>query len=183
LNDEQADRIQWGRHHNRFAHGSGRVCGLRVYAAPDRLRPWLIGICPGYAVSPCGDEIEVPSTTVIDIREFEWSRPHAAGILAAVAFVALRFAATLEEGDQPANIDCGCGCSSSPSAGEARLRDGYAIDILWRAERPRMQRFDLCNSGPAPCPPVPSDNYVILAAVHVPKLETTPLEDANIIEF
>ena len=28
---------------------------------PDPALPWLIRVCPGYGISPCGDELVVPS--------------------------------------------------------------------------------------------------------------------------
>ena len=70
LNDEQSYRITRLRRHDQFLHGSGIVCGLDVFAAPVGRHPWLIVLCPGYAVGPCGDEIEVRSRVTVDIRNF-----------------------------------------------------------------------------------------------------------------
>src|SRR5882724_4198996 len=87
LNDEQEYRLRKLRRHDRMVHGSGVVCGLSVYAAPRKKHPWSVGICPGYAVTPCGDEIEVPMRVVVDIRDFLWSRPYDGNVGARIAFV------------------------------------------------------------------------------------------------
>src|SRR5436305_833241 len=92
LTDEQAYRLRQLRRHDRFVHGAGRVCGLHVYAAPRKLHPWTVGVCPGYAVGPCGDEIDVPARVLVDIRDFHWSRPHVDGVAARIAYVGVRYA-------------------------------------------------------------------------------------------
>jgi hypothetical protein len=180
LNDEQDDRVRLVRHHSRFAHGSGRVCGLLVYAAPGPLHPWQVGVCPGYAVTPCGDEIEVPERTLVDIRDFAWSRP-AAGVARRLALVALRFASVAEEDEGEADCGCGCGCSHAAEGSGERLRDSFAIDILWHFDFVSTPRLDLCHPGAVPCPP--PGVYVLLAAVRLPVLESTALENIDVIQL
>src|SRR5262245_29859665 len=65
---EQRYRLQRLRRHNRYLHGWGVVCGLHVVPARDSTRPWALWVCPGYAISCCGDEIEVPTPAMIDVR-------------------------------------------------------------------------------------------------------------------
>src|SRR5262245_3924092 len=55
------------RRHNRFLHGWGTVCGLRVSAAPTESAPWRIRIHPGYALGPYGDEIFVAEDVYLDL--------------------------------------------------------------------------------------------------------------------
>ena len=71
LNDEQAYRLDHVKHHARLLHGWGVVCGLTVIAAPQPGAPWTIRVCPGYAIGPCGDEIEVPAAVLLDIRQLD----------------------------------------------------------------------------------------------------------------
>src|SRR5262245_47155972 len=63
------------RRHNRHLHGWGVVCGLRVVPARDPGRPWAVHVCPGYALGPYGDEIEVPAPVIVDLRDYLWTRP------------------------------------------------------------------------------------------------------------
>ena len=169
------------RLHDRFVHGAGVVCGLHVYAAPRKLHPWSVGICPGYAVTPCGDEIDVPVRVVVDIRDFLWSRPVVDGIDARVAFVGLRYAD--DAGPLSAAAEsCGCGCTSHADAASEYLHEGYAIEILWKYDRTRVT-FDLCLAGTAPCPSTPTTPHVVIAAVRLPVLESTPLTNGNIVQL
>lgn len=57
------------RRHNRFLHGWGVVCGMRVSAAPDteKKTPWRVKIEPGYALGPYGDEIYLAEPYCFDL--------------------------------------------------------------------------------------------------------------------
>ena len=57
---EQAYFREKLRRHNRYLHGWGVVCGCEVVAAPEKTHPWRVQICPGYVVTPMGDEIYIP---------------------------------------------------------------------------------------------------------------------------
>jgi hypothetical protein len=179
LNDEQADLLRHVRRHDRFAHGYGIVCGLRIYAAPDRLHPWTVGVCPGYAIDPCGDEIEVPCQVLVDVRDFFWSRPYINGAGSREAFVGLRFSGTGAEADSSA---CTCGCTSSHEA-STRIEDGYAVEILWSSAERGVPEIDLCKPGPVACPNRPAGRHVMLAKIHLPLLETTFLTDVDIVSL
>jgi hypothetical protein len=173
--------LQRLRRHDRFAHGFGVVCGLYIYAAPDRLHPWTIGVCPGYAVGPCGDEIEVPSRVLVDIRNFSWSRPYVNGVAQRNAFVGLRFADTA---GSPEESSCDCGCSSAGSGDSStHIQDSYVIEVVWSLETARTPTVDPCKPGPVPCPAVPVGRHVMLAAVRLPAFESTPLTDADVVQL
>jgi hypothetical protein len=159
------------KQHARFLHGWGVVCGLTVIAAPQPGAPWTIRVCPGYAIGPCGDEIEVHAAVLLDIRQFFWSRPYVGGVGARLAFVGLRPA--IPDGGQ------GCGCHTCDPDPATRLPDGYVIEILWQYEF-AGGAVDLCTTIVAPCPTVPPILDVVLALVALPDSESTPLTNADI---
>src|SRR5947208_3468001 len=108
LNLEQEYRIQLLRHHLRYLHGWGVVCGLKVAAVLDPRRPWLIRVCPGYGVGPCGDEMLMPKAIDYDIRDAMWTRPGSQiGVL--FAYIALKYVS--EPADFIAVPALGCGCN------------------------------------------------------------------------
>ena len=51
--------------HNRYFHGSGVVCGLEVVCDPATRAS--VTVKPGYALSPCGDDIIVCKDAKVDI--------------------------------------------------------------------------------------------------------------------
>ncbi|MBN1872728.1 MAG: PKD domain-containing protein, partial [Anaerolineae bacterium] len=67
LNAEQQYFRERLRRHNRFMHGWGVVCGAQVTRASGD-DPWEIAIGEGYAVTPHGDEIYIPSGTTFNTR-------------------------------------------------------------------------------------------------------------------
>jgi hypothetical protein len=57
--------IEKNKLHNRYLHGWGVVCGLEVVCGPCN----QVTVRPGYALSPCGDDIIVCKATSVDICE------------------------------------------------------------------------------------------------------------------
>lgn len=57
--------IEKNKLHNRYLHGWGVVCGLEVVCGPCN----QVTVRPGYALSPCGDDIIVCKPTSVDICE------------------------------------------------------------------------------------------------------------------
>src|SRR5689334_9192477 len=55
--------IEKNKLHNRYLHGWGVVCGLEVVCGPCN----QVTVRPGYALSPCGDDIIVCNATSVDI--------------------------------------------------------------------------------------------------------------------
>lgn len=55
--------IEKNKLHNRYLHGWGVVCGLEVVCGPCN----QVTVRPGYALSPCGDDIVVCKATAVDI--------------------------------------------------------------------------------------------------------------------
>lgn len=69
LTDDDLNRLdryirQKNRLHNRFLHGWGVVCGLKVSCSPCH---GMVEVSSGYALSPCGDDILVDRATSLDI--------------------------------------------------------------------------------------------------------------------
>lgn len=172
LRSEQEYRWQRLRRHNRHLHGWGRVCGLRVVPAQDAIRPWSVLICPGYAITCCGDEIEVSNPAPLDIRDYLWARPQIAGLPALAAYIGIRFA---EERRGPvAAQKAACQCEETIYA--SRLRDSFQVDVLWAVPIAKEEtRFDLCGGKSAPCPRCGADPHIILASVDLPGSEGQPI--------
>lgn len=180
---EQEYRLERGRRHNRQLHGSGVVCGLWVVPAADAARPWAVGICPGYAIGPYGDEIELRDRAEVDIAAYLWAEP-SAPVLTHVpqrrVLIAVRY---LESGDAlrvlPGAL---CGCDE-PEYVPSRIRDGYEAVALWTFAATRPPARDIC-AGPAECPPCPDSPWLALARVTLPagpaQLVTTNMIDNGI---
>jgi uncharacterized protein DUF11 len=171
---EQQYRLQRLRRHNRYLHGRGVICGLLVVAATDPRRPWAVQVCPGYAIGPYADEIEVQTPAAVDVRDYLWRRPHdAAGDLVRLAYVGIRYA---EQQVRPVpRQPPGCRCEETiydPS----RTQDGFPVDVLWQLPGPDgAAGFDVCEQGLAPCPECPESPYVVLARISLPASEGDPI--------
>lgn len=158
--------LQQGRRHNRQLHGWGVVCGLLVVPAREASHPWAVLVCPGYAIGPYGDEIELRERASVDIRDFLWSRPASSSnnrLGGRFAWVVARYR---EQPDRLRPVPAAsCQCEE-PDYAPSRLIDGYELAVLWTPE-PRPTQTDLC-SGSAPCPPCPDSPWLHLARVLLP---------------
>jgi len=179
LSTEQQYRVQRLRRHRRYLHGSGVVCGLRVVPARDPSRPWAIVVCPGYALGPWGDEIDVPSASPLDVREYLWMQPVVSSTTAPppIAYIGIRYreeVATLV----PAGAAV-CGCDDSAST-PSRIRDGFQVSVLWQAPVQLPEPPSMCDDGVTPCPPCPTSPYVMLARLTLPGNESDAFTSAHI---
>jgi hypothetical protein len=66
---EQIHLLEKHRRHNRLLHGFGTVSGLKV-TVPGDVSPPEIRVASGYAVSPGGFDICVPSTMCADVNKW-----------------------------------------------------------------------------------------------------------------
>ena len=67
--DEQTYFLGKHRRHNRYLHGWGTACGLKVHEHPNpACREQFVVVEPGYAVDCCGREILVRAPAMIDLR-------------------------------------------------------------------------------------------------------------------
>jgi hypothetical protein len=177
LSLEQRYRGQRLRRHNRHLHGWGVVCGLLVVPARDRSSPWTVRVCPGFAIGPHGDDIEVPAAALIDVRAALWRRPVLRRDASSVVHVAIRYAATLTRERAITPADCGC---PDAIAAPARIRDGFALDVLWHWSDDARLAFDVCRGGTAPCPHCRDSASLVLASITLPGSENDPIAAVHI---
>jgi hypothetical protein len=179
LSLEQQHRLQRLRRHNRHLHGWGVVCGLFVVPAATAARPWAVGVCPGFAVGPHGDEIEVPGKAQVDIAEFLWSRPAvAAGTSVPLrrVYIAVRYVE--REDALHAVPQRGCGCNE-PEYAPARIADSFEAAAIWTPPAPAPV-FDICSPPGPPCPECPESPWVALARIALPATAGQPVTAAMI---
>lgn len=173
-------RLQRLRRHRRYLHGWGVVCGLRVVPAGEPGRPWAVRVCPGYAIGPYGDEIEVAAQVVIDVREYIWLQPQALSNVPEfpIALLALRYVEQMGS-PRPSSFPS-CGCEETEEK-PSRIRDGFRIDVLWQARLPEPEeKFDPCEEKSAPCPDCPESPYIYLACINLPDDESQPIRSEDI---
>jgi len=175
---EQRYRGQRLRRHNRHLHGWGVVCGLRVVPAGDPRRPWALLICPGYAIGPYGDEIEVSTPALLDIHDYLWRVPQDVRKLDR-AYVGIRYA---ERQTCPVPADpVACGCDETRYR-PSRIQDGLQAGVLWQLpKRDDAEGFEMCEEGQVPCPDCSESPYVILARVTLPGSRYDPITSEDIV--
>jgi hypothetical protein len=173
LQVEQRYRSQRFRHHNRYLHGWGVVCGLHVAPDKDAGRPWAVLVCPGYAIGCCGEAIEVRARALVDVRDYLWRRPQKHGVPEPVACVGIRYSEQQVK-PVPANPpQCGCHDTTYQSS---RIQDSHQVDIVWGfPETADTEGLDLCEQRLPPCPECPDNTYVILACITLPASEGDPI--------
>ena len=177
------------RRHNRFLHGWGVVCGACV--APDPDDDCAVIVDPGYILGPYGDEIVIENRVRVDLCKQDVNgnavSPCADTIVdpwcsdvridersEGPLYVAVKYA---ECSTRPVrSLGCGCGCDDGDCE-YSRTRDSYAIRVL--TELPDSYRnfgrlqgllgllvgVSCLGEKGRPCPPCPSDPWVILADV------------------
>lgn len=180
------------RRHNRYLHGWGVVCGCTLEKVQDA-KTWTVRVCPGYAVSPQGDEILVSDCTDVDLKvgatpdpcTVRWPCPPTGAMPAAnqdglaTVYIAVRYAECFS---RPARVHpAGCGCDES-ACEYSRVRDSYEIKVLWElpeshtkaiqedlawCDTMKKTTFDRYHLFPAPlsCPECTTDPWVVLAMV------------------
>ncbi len=141
MTTEQVYLLQKHRRHNRYLHGWGVVCGLALELHPADGKPWQIRVCPGYAVSPQGDEIHIAEAVDVDLATGAtsasdpcadaWPCPPTGRMPSErqpCVFLAARYTEcpTRPEKVHPA----GCGCNEA-ACEYSRIRDGFELKVLW----------------------------------------------------
>ena len=173
---EQEHARQRQRRFNRFVIGWGVVCGLEVERDPDT--PAVVLVHPGYALSPCGDEIYVPEVVPVELERrlagpADPCKPTTAAggatapLTAKTVYIVIRYheCPTRPVRTSPA----GCGCDET-ACEYSRLRDGYQIELLGRlpSSHDRVAEAKLCarvGTKVIPSPPFPKDSWVVLATL------------------
>ena len=135
--------------------------------ASDAAHPWAVGICPGYAIGPYGDEIELRERAEVDVAQYLWaetSAPVLTNVPVRRVMIAVRY---LEFGDALRALPGAlCGCDE-PDYVPSRIRDGYEAAALWTFAATRTPARDHC-AGPAECPPCTDSPWLALARITLP---------------
>jgi len=183
--------LQKLRRHNRFMHGWGVVCGLPVTAAPISGTPWRVQIGSGYALGPYGDEIFVGDPVHFDLAacltggatnpcEPNMTASGGAGTQT-VAYLAIKYAECLARPVQVASS--GCGCDNDPCQ-YSRIRDSFQIQCLAQLPPQHTITTTLCQvvrgGVLAPCPPCPTDPWVVLAKINLPSSQNMNITNSSI---
>jgi hypothetical protein len=183
------------KRHNLFLHGWGIVCGCKVVPAPTATQPWLLQVCPGYAVGPQGDEILIPNPISFDLQlgaqnddpcavRFPCPPQPTVGVdnQQQTAWLAIRYTECLS---RPVRVHpAGCGCDLLDCE-YSRIRDSFELKLLWALpaghkaakawdaawqatvaeQRQVVREFGLPIP---PCMPCAEDPWVVLARITIP---------------
>ena len=197
------------RRHNRFLHGWGVVCGLEVVKPGEKDPKWQVTICPGYALSPQGDEILVADKIKFDLQTklqspepcaVRWSCPPEEApppdSKKKTIYLSIRY---IECNSRPVRVHpAGCGCDEA-ACEYSRVRDSFELKALWKLPESHTQAKKIdeewCKTWkdwidpkntenkvpPQPlCPPCSDDPWVVLATITLPKDASTSIDDSMI---
>lgn len=169
------------RRHNRFLHGWGIVCGAGVTQGP---KPSQLVVSPGYVLGPYGDEIVIAAAVTVDVcaenvtgNAFDCadggSDPWCGDVrvnrrAGQPLYLAVKYSECQSRPVRAYPATCGC---SEGDCEYSRIQDGFAIKVLTAlpsSYNPMPRPVDgtkcpdqIVNCG-RPCPPCPSDPWVIL---------------------
>ena len=213
---EQEFLLKKARRHNRFLHGWGVTCGLDVRlpapvpGTPEGQIPTCkLWVCPGYAVSPQGDDILVEEPVQIDLctgrLEPEpccepWPCPpvFTPGNRRDTAqlWLAIRAAECLTRPVRIPVAACGCdetACDYSRISESFEIKaltalpqshkDAKAADTAWQNVIAEWRRGGVENRQPLPVPPCPAcidEPWVVLATITVRANPQRTLDILNI---
>jgi hypothetical protein len=183
LTQEQRYHRQKLRNHNRFLHGWGVVCGCDVQRVKNAATPSLLRICPGYILTPQGDEIWIPVETHFDLETClaesddpcAFSRPCPPLARRAAESKTVHLAVRYVECQaRPVRVGpVGCGCDDVDCE-YSRIQDGYEFACLDELPRTHFHMDvdceQLCDRELImPCPDCPDDPWVVLASIKRPE--------------
>jgi hypothetical protein len=187
LNTEQRYFRERQRRHNRFLHGWGVACGCQVQLPQTPASPYQVTICPGYVITPWGDEIMIGSPTLLDLATCIVSSadPCAYGTGRAPVTAAtpvpspIYLTVTYKECQvRPVRVAAaGCSCDDA-QCDYSRIRDAYQLNCLGTLPASHVPPPSTPNElgqlgqmgnpqGILPCPPEPPDNEVLLATITI----------------
>lgn len=173
---EQAYRLERARRHNRLLHEWGIVCGLWVAAAAEPARPWALYVCPGFAIGPYGDEIEVRERTLVNVRDFLWAKPPEGKLELRRAFVAIRYRELPRRLAALPSTPCAC---DHPEYAASRVADGFELAALWTPPKVRVPQ-GICERTARLCPECPESGWIVLARVLLPAAASQLITQADI---
>ena len=176
------------RRHNRYLHGWGVVCGCAVEAYPKAAHPWQVRVCPGYLITPQGDEILISDPVNFDVAGDSRQIPDPcanpspcspakggfpqANTDSTYVYLA---ACYTECETRPVRVHpVGCACDES-ACDYSRIRDSFELMIL-----PALPADAGFTEGPGGilCPAAPGGACVVLARIQLP---TTQKEGVGLV--
>ncbi|HSH78805.1 MAG TPA: hypothetical protein VLA19_09780 [Herpetosiphonaceae bacterium] len=193
------------RRHNCMLHGWGVVYGCEVVPNSNSDHPWQVQVCPGYLITPRGDEIVIGQAVNFDLGgnwpQVEDPCKQESQRRADVADSTVYLAACYQEcPTRPVRVHpIGCGCDEADCE-YSRIRDSFTLLPLTQlpavkettAEQTWKQEISnwlssLRTNEPgrppvAPCPTLPEDNCVVLAGITLPTDKKTPIEGGNLAD-
>jgi uncharacterized protein DUF11 len=191
------------RRHNRYLHGWGVVCGCTVVppSTPVVGHPWQVVVCPGYIITPQGDEILIGEPVNFDLagdsrqpqNPCECPSPcppvGASGAVTDPLTVYLAVCYTECE-TRPVRVHpVGCACDET-SCEYSRIRDSFEVQRLallpssYEQSPPTATLCDFINNQVVPdCPSCPSDPWVVIAAITLPASSSDKVTASNIDNF
>lgn len=142
------------RRHNRHLHGWGVVCGLDV-TPPGKSDPITqVTICPGYLVTPQGDDVHLHDAVTFDVALGAqvpeptcepWpcpprgKMPGERGLR--VIFLAVRYAECLSRPVHVHPAGCGCGCGSN-GCEHSRISESFEVKALWELPQSHIDAYE-----------------------------------------
>jgi hypothetical protein len=163
---EQRALLQRLRHANRQLHGCGIVCGMWVVPAGDPKEPWAVQVCPGYAVGPYGDEIQVTVATTINLKDFLWSMPQLISTrdFRRIPYLVIRYDESTDRTQAIPAVACKC---TDPDYCDTRTVDSFRLGVLWKLTEQPFQE-GVCGPESMPCPACPDSPWLVLARILLP---------------
>jgi hypothetical protein len=182
MNAEQHYFREKLRRHNRFLHGWGVVCGCEVRPAPTQDKPYQVLICPGYVVTPQGDEIMIGCQALFDLATCmvssddpcAFSRPCPPVTTTLPQRTRLYLTVCYKECDvRPVRVaPVGCSCDDV-ACDYSRIRDAYEFACLDAppgcgcGSKQPYNCEELCRGGIFPCPACTCNECVCLATITI----------------
>jgi hypothetical protein len=186
------------RCHNRFLHGWGVVCGCEVKPPADQDPPWQVTVCPGYVITPQGDEILIGQSKfdiALGVRQPSdpcaplLPVPPVSATASQKVYLAVRY---MECELRPVLVHpTGCACDET-TCEYSRIRDDFELKVLMklpdsyemanRADEEWIKEFtSWVNGNRKGSQPVPSfpkctdDPWVVLACIELPDSKEKPI--------
>jgi hypothetical protein len=182
LTQDQVYYRERRRLHNRFLHGWGIVCGLEVKKNPLAGAPVNVTVCPGYALSPQGDEIYLATEVQFDLAQCVQGqsapcRSPCGPVVLGTVDPKSDFYIAVKCGECPTHpvrvAPLGCGCDDT-ACEYSRIRDSAEVSCLGAlptsySTASDASAEDLCTvlttSKVIACPPCPDSPWIVLAKV------------------
>jgi hypothetical protein len=198
------------RRHNLYLHGWGITCGALVEPAPSGDKHWQVRVCPGFVISPQGDDISIDDCVLLDLKTGQptpdpctvrYPCPPEGAMPGrdqrSVVYVAVRYA---ECPARPVRVPpAGCGCDDIDCE-YSRVRESFELKVLWKlpdshvkaraadeqwCQQTQKQAAIISRSHAwptPPCPPCEQDPWVVLATVQLPAQAKDDIAVADISE-